>query len=134
MDDTKKTCAGQAWAPGAFRGHRCGVTAKYEHKGHWYCKTHHPPTVAEKRAARDALLTAEQDARNAAWQRQADAKRAMECEAKRWRFLVGHWYSLMDGIPLHRWLDEQALRHGGIGAALDYAISYHESAERHIAT
>jgi hypothetical protein len=32
----------------------CGRGAKYEHDGKWYCKTHHPPTVDAKNAARNA--------------------------------------------------------------------------------
>jgi hypothetical protein len=31
----------------------CDKKAKYEHKGKWYCKTHHPPTVKAKKEARD---------------------------------------------------------------------------------
>lgn len=51
----------------------------------------------------------------------------------RWRFLVEHWQSLIGGIPLHRWLDEQKLRLGGVEAALDYAVRHHENSDRHIA-
>jgi hypothetical protein len=54
-------------------------------------------------------------------------------DAKRWRFLAEHWKSLMGGIPLHRWVEEQSLRKGGVAAALDCAIDYHENGERHIA-
>jgi hypothetical protein len=57
---------------------------------------------------------------------------ALQAEGKRWRFLSEHWHSLMGGIPLHRWLDEQSLRLGGLTAALDHAIEHHESGERHI--
>jgi hypothetical protein len=35
-----------------FARYTCGRTAKYEHLGKWYCKTHHPPTVWAKREAR----------------------------------------------------------------------------------
>jgi hypothetical protein len=47
------TCVGRAWSPGAFRSHQCGKTAAYEHDGQWYCKTHHPPTIAAKANARE---------------------------------------------------------------------------------
>jgi hypothetical protein len=50
------TCVGRAWSPGAFRSHQCGKTAQYEHEGQWYCKTHHPPTVAAKAEARQEEL------------------------------------------------------------------------------
>jgi hypothetical protein len=65
--------------------------------------------------------------------RREAAHEALERDAKRWRFLAEHWHSLMGGIPLHRWLDEQALRRGGVAVALDYAMNYHYSGERHIA-
>ena len=58
---------------------------------------------------------------------------ALERDAKRWRFLAEHWNSLMVGEPLHRWIAAQALRLGGVSAALDYAMNYHHSGERHIA-
>ena len=53
-------------------------------------------------------------------------------DAKRWRFLAQHWHSLMNGTPLHQWLTENALRHGSVTAALDYAMNYHYTSERHI--
>jgi hypothetical protein len=56
-----------------------------------------------------------------------------DADADRWRFLKEHWQSLMGGTPLHRWIEEQALRRGGIEIALDYAMNYHYSGERHIA-
>jgi hypothetical protein len=37
-----------------FGFYTCSKTANYEHLGKWYCKTHHPPTVCEKREARNA--------------------------------------------------------------------------------
>jgi hypothetical protein len=46
------TCVGSAWSAGAFRSRQCGKSAAYEHEGQWYCKTHHPPTVAAKAEAR----------------------------------------------------------------------------------
>jgi hypothetical protein len=39
---------------GGFGRRVCSKTAKYEHLGKWYCKTHHPPTVWAKREARSA--------------------------------------------------------------------------------
>ena len=54
-------------------------------------------------------------------------------DADRWVFAAEHWCSLIGGIPLHRWLDAQKLRRGGLTAALDYAMNYHQNGERHIA-
>jgi hypothetical protein len=45
-------CIGRVWSPGSFHSHQCGKTAQYEHEGRWYCKTHHPPTIAAKAKAR----------------------------------------------------------------------------------
>lgn len=67
-------------------------------------------------------------------ERREEARLAAEArDAKRWRFLAEHWHSLMTGVPLHKWLDDNALRLGGLAAALDYAMNYHYSSERHIA-
>lgn len=54
-------------------------------------------------------------------------------DAKRWRFLAEDWNSTIGGLPLHEWLAENAPHRGSLAAALDWAINYHESAERHIA-
>lgn len=43
-----------------------GVTAKYEHLGKWYCKTHHPPTFKAKEAERDRQWKADWDREKAA--------------------------------------------------------------------
>jgi len=47
----KPKCDGLIWS--GFRESFCGRTAKYEHDGRHFCKTHHPPTVQEKRVAAD---------------------------------------------------------------------------------
>jgi len=72
---SKYKCVGRAWSPGAFRSHQCEATAKYEHEGQWYCKTHHPPTVAAKFQARQAERERERNEQAAA-QKQAAAERA----------------------------------------------------------
>ena len=59
--------------------YRCGVTATHEYEGSWYCKTHHPPAVAAKSAARSELLQAKWDAEREA----ARAKRLAADEQKR---------------------------------------------------
>lgn len=45
--------------------HVCEKKAAYEHDGIWFCKTHHPPTVAQKNKEREdgwRAKWAEQDA------------------------------------------------------------------------
>jgi len=49
-----------------FGFYTCSKTAKYEHLGKWYCKTHHPPTVWAKREARSAEWNKEFAARQLA--------------------------------------------------------------------
>ena len=58
--------------------YRCGVTAKHEYEGSWYCKTHHPPTVKAKDAARSAKFRAKLDAERDA----AQAKKLAADEQK----------------------------------------------------
>ena len=58
--------------------YRCSVTAKHEHEGSWYCKTHHPPTVKAKDAARSAKFRAKLDAERDA----AQAKKLAADEQK----------------------------------------------------
>jgi hypothetical protein len=53
---------------------------------------------------------------------------AEQRDAKRWRFLAEHWHSLMMGVPLHKWIADNALRLGGVGAALDYATPLYDQA------
>ena len=62
---------------------RCGVTAKHEHEGSWYCKTHHPPAVKAKDAARSvkfrAKLDAERDAAQAKKLAADEQKQRADC-------------------------------------------------------
>ena len=51
---TEHTCKERVWGRYAFKSNSCGKKAKHEHEGHWYCKTHHPPTVEAKNKARKA--------------------------------------------------------------------------------
>ena len=74
---TKHTCEGHVFSD--YWSRTCGKSAAHEHEGHWYCKTHHPPTVAAKSAARSELLQAKWDAEREA----ARAKRLAADEQKR---------------------------------------------------
>ena len=58
--------------------YRSCVTAKHEYEGSWYCKTHHPPTVKAKDAARSAKFRAKLDAERDA----AQAKKLAADEQK----------------------------------------------------
>ena len=74
---TKHTCEGHVFSD--YWSRTCGKSAAHEHEGHWYCKTHHPTTVAAKRAARSELLQAKLDAEREA----ARAKKLAADEQKR---------------------------------------------------
>ena len=74
---TKHTCEGHVFSD--YWSRTCGKSAAHEHEGHWYCKTHHPPAVAAKSAARSELLQAKWDAEREA----ARAKRLAADEQKR---------------------------------------------------
>jgi hypothetical protein len=69
---TEHTCNKRIWR--GLSSYSCGKKAKYEHKGEWYCKTHHPPTVRAKT-----------DARNEMWRKQwaEDRERSEQQEAQR---------------------------------------------------
>ena len=75
-DNAAHKCNGTIF--GDYWPYRCGVTAKHEHEGSWYCKTHHPPTVKAKDAARSAKFSAKSDAERDA----AQAKKLAADEQK----------------------------------------------------
>ena len=78
---TKHTCEGHVFSDHWSRP--CGKSAAHEHDGHWYCKTHHPPTVAAKSAARrewwQAKFDAEREAARAKWLAADEQKRRADC-------------------------------------------------------
>lgn len=76
----KKNCSGRIW--GDYRYRPCSSTGSLEHDGHWWCKKHHPPSVAAKEEARQAKYEAqwaeEANIRKAAQREQALKDRALE--------------------------------------------------------
>ncbi len=46
----------------------------------------------------------------------------VKADADKMRFLEENWSSEIEGLPLYEFLDKNALRIGGIGAALEYAM------------
>ncbi len=59
----ENTCPGSRWPKGSCRPMRCGKNGSLEYKGHLWCKTHHPPTVKAKQAAKSAEWEAEHKAK-----------------------------------------------------------------------
>jgi uncharacterized Zn finger protein (UPF0148 family) len=64
---------------GGYVNNQCSKNAAHEHEGKWFCKTHHPPTIKAKSAARTADLQAKWDAQEEA----SKAKSAAQAEQKR---------------------------------------------------
>lgn len=66
----KPKCAGRVYD--RYHNFPCSKTGSLEHDGKFWCKTHHPPTVKEKR-----------DAKHAKWKEGWDAEQAgMAAKAK----------------------------------------------------
>ncbi len=59
MSPAKPRCEGRVW--GSYTSYQCANKASMTHEGKQFCKTHHPPFVQAKRAARDAELRARID-------------------------------------------------------------------------
>ena len=74
-----------------FHYHLCGKTARYEHEGKWYCKTHHPPT-----------RKAYEDARNEKWQAKWDAQEQASREADKARAEMQRKAAAYDGLVAQR--------------------------------
>ena len=74
-----------------FHYHLCGKTARYEHEGKWYCKTHHPPT-----------RKAYEDARNEKWQAKWDAQEQASREADKARAEMQRKSAAYDGLVAQR--------------------------------
>ena len=86
---TQNMCEGRVWT--GLRYCPCDKIGRQEHDGKWYCKRHHPPTVAAKEAARKEKWEAD-------W---AAQKRAME-EAQAAREEVQRRAGAYDGLVAQR--------------------------------
>jgi uncharacterized Zn finger protein (UPF0148 family) len=74
MTKEKQKCSEIVWPAGAFRGHQCHNSAKIQRDGKWFCGTHDPVAVIEKRDKKNAEFRAEVAARQKL-QSEAAAKR-----------------------------------------------------------
>lgn len=95
----KHTCEKRIYPTWSMNGHLHGVGAKYEHKGKWYCKRHHPPTVRAKDDEKSRKWREEWDAQDAA-RAKADAIRKAEQRvlAIAWRCDESFWGELSDAV------------------------------------
>ncbi len=105
----KHICCGKVW--GGFGFHRCGRGAKYAHEGNWYCKTHHPPTVKQKKEAWLMALKEKCDAERKAWEEAAAAKAETERRAALYPELLEALRLIAATNPVDAALDsERAIR------------------------
>ena len=74
MTTAKHKCCGTVLPAGAYRTHPCHNGAKIQRDGKWYCGTHDPVAIKEKRDKKNAE-------HNAKWE--ADQKLRAEAAAKR---------------------------------------------------
>lgn len=77
----KHKCSNQVYhAKGSFRGHPCSNPGKVEREGDWYCGTHDPVRVEEKRQKRERQWSDDNQARDE--RIRADEIRQAEIERK----------------------------------------------------
>ena len=109
----KPKCGKLIYPPGGYYGVPCGKTATYEEGGAYYCKTHHPPNVEAKQAAKHAKWDAEFAASLFASKAADDELAAMRKNAARYlKVRRGQHWSVIDGIG-------DALRGEALDAAVD---------------
>lgn len=89
-------CAGKVWDHMFYV--KCGKTARYEHKGQWYCKTHHPPTVQEKLDARNKKWREDWEAKEQAMRKYDEARAEMERRAAAYDGLVAQRDALLEAL------------------------------------
>ena len=78
-------CSGKVYS-GLF-SHQCACNGTLEHDGALYCKTHHPPTVKEKRAVRQQKWIEKSDAKHKAQAKEIADQAALKADAERYRWL-----------------------------------------------
>lgn len=60
---------------------------------------------------------------------ESDRQMAMEEDAERWRFLVEHAWSSIEGKHLIAWLHDGVWNRGSLNAAIDHARDVHRAAQ-----
>jgi hypothetical protein len=92
-------CEGVVWTVESYRSHRCNKNAAHEHEGHWFCKTHHPPSIEAKNDARSAKWKAELDAQNVANKAESAAKAEQKRRADCYPDLLAALEEILPWIP-----------------------------------
>ena len=100
MITEKHTCEKLVF-PDSFclHGHSCGRTATLMHEGQWYCKTHHPPTIAARWKVKQDAWDAERERKNAdRIAKHVQSQRESEDHARMESLAEGDWQSNLSTI------------------------------------
>jgi uncharacterized Zn finger protein (UPF0148 family) len=100
-------CVDRVYSGHYIGSHTCNKTARYEHNGKWYCKTHHPPTVEEKRRAHAAKWEAKFEARMAQITQQHREHAEMQRKAAAYDTLLEALKEIANTDPVDAALDPQ---------------------------
>ena len=125
----KPKCNARVTPPGSFWGVACGKTATYEEAGTFYCKTHHPPTVEAKRAAKHAKWEAKYDLREDATKAAAAELAEMRKDAARYlKWRACHMSCLSGGHGLDMLIAiSDAKQPTDVDAAIDAEMAKHSA-------
>ena len=96
-------CVGRVYSGHYIGSHTCNKTARYEHNGKWYCKTHHPPTVEEKRRAHAAKWEAKFNAEMAQRMQQHREHAEMQRKAAAYDTLLEALKEIVDAADGTGW-------------------------------
>lgn len=99
-------CVGRTY--NGYRFLMCGVGAKHEHNGKWYCKTHHPPTVEQKRAEKQAKYEREYEARELAREAEIAERNEMKRRADLYPELLAALKEMLPGAEAMGWNTDKA--------------------------
>lgn len=63
MANERKRCEAMVYRThlGWLDSNVCNRTGQLEHEGRWWCKVHHPPTIAARKANKEAERRAEEE-------------------------------------------------------------------------
>ena len=86
------TCEGRVFRN--WSEHTCGITARFEHGGRWYCKRHHPPSAKAKSEARDKAYRDRLNEEIAVAQKRRKQENQMRADYARMEALcAGNWHA-----------------------------------------
>lgn len=104
----KHRCIGETHPPGIRFGIQCSKNAKVEREGKWYCGTHDPVAVKQKREARDLEWREKYAAERSEEQEKRNAKAEIERRAGCFDDLLSALQEAVDGMggSYYTWSDK----------------------------